>query len=391
MHVTEAERLFLHELNSIKRDPLGKRIIHFFGSMAPQGTDMTRKTDAARHYIKKAFAKSPYTEIFAASNGDIFVAYSHVTVSEVLSVCSKIEKLFCEDTVVTARNTYNEYGFYKVCDAGKDLDKVFSAFKAIIAVVQPDSDRFTKKPMSIEDLSFLSEKLRTADLRNAIFNQPIYFIGEKVPSIEFLEFYVATQQIEDMFLPGVRLTSNPWLFNALREHFDRAVLKAMIGEIAEYRHKSFSINVSLPMVLSREFAEFYESLPTKLAGKILVEVDKTDLVQNYSLYKDAAALAGEKGLKLCIDGLDWHDFEVLCLRNTKPKPHYMKVAWHNDLQNADDHRLGTLVDAIKSNEGTEIILTRCESPKCFPFARTLGIRYVQGKLADQLFKTGMAL
>ncbi|HSV30362.1 MAG TPA: hypothetical protein VLL76_12440, partial [Candidatus Omnitrophota bacterium] len=371
MRVTESERAFLHELHSVKKDPLGKRIIHFFVSLAPQGGDMAKKIDSAKQFIKKAFAKSPYCQVFSAHNGDIFVTYSHITVSEVLASCNRVEKLFCESAVLSARNAYNEYGFYKVADAVKDIDKVFTAFKSIIAQSQPEPDKYTKRPLSPENLSFLCEKLRNADLRACIFNQPVYFIGNKVPSIEFLEFYVSTAQIESVFLPDTNILGNAWLFQALKEEFDRATLRTVAKEIVDYRHKSFSVNVGLSTILGREFADFYEALPSKLAGRIVLEIHKTDLVQNFNLMKDVKQLVEEKGLKLCIDGVDWRDFEILCL--DKLKPNYVKVVWHNDLLSTSESELTHFVKAVKAHDACEIVLSRCDNPKAFPFARTLGV------------------
>lgn len=390
MRVTESERAFLHELHVIKKDPLGKRLIHFAVSLAPAANDMTRRMESASNFIKKSFAKSPYCQVFAASNNDLFVTYSHVSISEVLSVCSRVEKLFCEDAVMSKRNSYNEYAFFKVADAVKELEKVFIAFKSIISVGQPDPLRVGKKPMTPENLQFLTDKLRSADLRHCIFNQPVYFIGQRVPSIEFLEFYISCQQIESNFLPETSLIGNPWLFHALRDEFDRATLRAMASEIPEYRHKAFSLNVSLNTVLAREFIEFYEKLPTKLAGRIILEINKTDLVQNFGLMKDVKGLADEKGLRLCVDGLDWHDLDVLCFDRLRPD--FVKIVWHNDLLSMPPEDLSAFVlGAKRIGDATQLVLSRCDNPKAFPFARGLGIHYVQGRLADQFFKSGMEL
>ena len=389
MRVTDSERAFLHELHSVKKSPLGKRLIHFCVSMAPSQKDTARRLESAKNFIKKSFERSPYCQVFQASNFDLFVAYSHIPVSEVLGVCSRVEKLFCEEPV-TARNPYNEYAFYKVADAVKELDLVFTAFKGIIAHGQNDNTSGLKRPMAPEHLTFLSDKLRTTDLRHCIFNQPVYFIGNKVPSIEFLEFYVASKQIESVFLPEVSLSGSPWLFHALSEDYDRATLRALVKEISEYRHKAFSINVSLSTILSRDFADFYDQLPTRIAGKIVLEVHKTDLVQNFSLMKDVKELVRTKGLRLCVDGMEWRDFEVLHMKRLAPD--FVKVIWHNDLLSAAHDDIAVLVRGKAGlPENCELIMSRCDSPKAFPFARTLGVKYVQGRLADQFFKTGMEL
>jgi len=390
MRVTDSERAFLHELHAVKKNPVGKRLIHFCVSMAPPGPDMSRRVETAKAFIRKSFSRSPYCEVFHANNNDIFVAYSHVTVSDVLAVCNKVEKLFCEEPV-SARNPYNEYAFYKVLDALKEMELVFTQFKRIIAGTPVNqANGAGKRPMLPEHLTFLSDKLRTTDVRQCIFNQPVYFIGNKVPSIEFLEFYVSSKQIESTFLPDVHLTGNPWLFHALSEDYDRATLRAVAKEIVDYRHKAFSVNVSLSTILSKDFADFHGALPSRLAGKIVLEVHKTDLIQNFALAREAKAVVQEKGLRWCIDGIGWRDFDVLQLKTLSP--HFVKVQWHDEMLSASRDEIASLVRGkVALGDECELVLSRCDNPRAFPLARTMGIKYVQGRLADQFFKTGMEL
>lgn len=390
MRVTEMERAFLHELHSIKKDPLGKRIIHFCISAAEGLADVSRRLESAKHYIAKAFSRSPYCKVFSAHNNDLFVAYSHVTVSEVLGVCTKVEKLFLDDEPVGLRNPYGEYAFYKIADASKELDAVFHVFKSIISDAQPVGATALKKPMSVENLHFLGEKIRNMDLRHCIFNQPVYFIGDQVPSIEFLEFFVSTRQIEENFLPDVSLTGSPWLFNALKEHLDRATLRTMAKEIPEYRHKAFSVNLTLQTAASREFAQFYETLPGRLSGRIVVELHKTDVIQHLDLYRQVRRTSEKAGFKLCVDGVEWQDFEVLHLGRLRPD--FVKIGWCETMLSPSQDGLQALVGGIKALNGHgQAVLTRCDNPKAFPLAKSLGIRYVQGRLADQFFKSGMKL
>ncbi|MBI2242244.1 MAG: EAL domain-containing protein [Magnetospirillum gryphiswaldense] len=390
MRVTEQERAFLHELHSIKKDPLGKRVIHFCISNSPAKTDVSRRMESAKHFISKSFSRSPYCKVFPAHNGDLFVAYSHVTVSEVVGVCAKVEKLFLEGEPMAARNPYGEYGFYKIADATKELDVVFHAFKAIIADGAPQEAQALKKPMSAENLNFLSEKLRSIDLRHCIFNQPVYFVGDKVPSIEFLEFFVSVKQIEDNFLPDISLTGSPWLFQALKEDLDRATLRTMAREIPEYRHKAFSVNLTLATASSRDFIQFYEALPGRLSGRIVIEVHKTDVLQHMNLYRQVRQQTQNMGLKLCIDGVDWRDFQMLNLGRMTPD--FVKINWCDSLLSPAEEDLSHLVSGLKGLNGhSQAVMTRCDNPKAFVVAKGLGIKYVQGRLADQFFKSGMQL
>lgn len=390
MRVTEQERAFLHELHAIKKDPLGKRVIHFCVSAIDPPADLSRRLESAKHFIAKSFSRSPYCKVFPAHNGDLFVAYSHVTVSEVVGVCAKVEKLFLEGEPLSSRNAYGEYAFYKLADATKELDVVFHAFKAIIADGSPPEAQALKKPMSAENLNFLSEKLRSIDLRHCIFNQPVYFVGDKVPSIEFLEFFVSAKQIEENFLPDISLTGSPWLFQALKEDLDRATLRTMAREIPEYRHKAFSVNLTLHTAASRDFIQFYESLPGRLAGRIVVEVHKTDVLHHMNLYRQVRRQTQSMGLKLCIDGIDWRDFQMLHLGRMGPD--FVKINWCDSMLSPAEEDLAGLVAGLKGLNGHgHAVMCRCDNPKAFVVAKGLGIKYVQGRLADQFFKTGMQL
>ena len=236
----------------------------------------------------------------------------------------------------------------------------------------------------------LVEKLRSQDVRHCIFNQPVYFIGEKVPSIEFLEFFVSTQQIQSNYLPEHNIMGNPWLFHAMREDLDRATLKAVGVEIPQYRHKGFSVNVSVNTLLGREFADFYDQFPTTVAGRIIVEIHKTDMLENMGVMRQVRALVESRGFKFCIDGLEWYDFEVLSLHRLKPD--FVKLIWKNDLTTLGEEDLRLLVEGIKSLDSkTRLIMSRCDDPRSFLLSRSLGIRYVQGRLADQNFRTGVRM
>jgi EAL domain-containing protein (putative c-di-GMP-specific phosphodiesterase class I) len=390
MRVTDAERALLHELHAIKRDPLGKRIIHFAVSLAPAGEDLPRRLDGATRFILKSFEKAPFCRVFTIGNHDLFVLYSNLPLSDVVGICSKVEKLFMGEAPLTVRNAYNEYGFFKNFEAAKELDRVVAAVKGIVAHAPVESETTAKQPMKPENLAFLAEKLRNADVRDCISNQPVYGMGETAHSIEFVEFFLSTQAIERSFLPKVSIAASPWLFHALREELDRAALRAILREVHEFSHKAFSLNLGIATILSREFAEFLNRAPADLAARIVLEVHKTDLVQNGTRIKELMALISDKGLKLCIDGLDWKDFEILALERLRP--HYVKVIWSNDLLTVPPTDLIHFTRALAAFEGrTAAILSHCDNPRAFPLIRSLGITLVQGHLADQFFKSGMAL
>ncbi|MBF0325098.1 EAL domain-containing protein [Magnetospirillum moscoviense] len=390
MRATDAERAFLHELHAIKRDPLGKRIIHFAVSLAPAGEDLKLRMDGATRFIQKSFEKAQNFKLFTAGNRDLFVTYANLPLAEVVLICNKVEKLFMGDAVLSVRNAYNEFGFFKICDAVKELDRVVAAVKAITGRGGAQDDEGGQQPMKPELLAVLIERLRNADMRNCIESQSIYLAGDSSHSVEFVEFTLSADKIQRNFLPGIQITSNPWLFHALREELDRAALKAMVREVQEYSHKSFSANLGINTILSKDFAEFLVRAPEGLASRFVIEVHKTDLIQNSALIPAVRKVTGEAKIKLCIDGVEWRDFELLNFE--KLRPDYVKIIWNNDLLEATPAELSSFVKAVQGfGAGTKAILSHCDNPKAFPLIRPMGIRLVQGRLADQFYKSGVAL
>ena len=386
MRVTDAERAFLHELNVVKRDPLGKRIVHFAVSLAPTGEDMKMKVDGAMRYVQKAFEKSPYLKVFALGNKDLFVFYSNLSLAEVVLICNKVEKLFLGDGVLTVRNAYQEFGFFKVLDASKELDKITEAVKGLIGRggVAP---AVGKQPMTVENLALLVEKLGGSDVRDCIVSQPVYRMEEAAKGVEFVEYTLSIEEIERKFLPTTSIASNPWLFHALREHLDRGALKVMVRELQEYGHGSVSVNLGMSTILGKEFQDFLDKISPEIAARIVLEVHKTDLVQHSALLGDLTGMVGARKLRLCVDGIEWRDLDLLGFNVLEP--HYLKIIWNNDLLEAPPALMNRFVRSVKQIGGrTQVILSHCDNPKAFPLVRPLGIRLVQGRLADQFFKAG---
>ncbi len=389
MKVTESERAFLHELNAIKKDPLGKRVIHFSVSMTPGEKPSIDKINKAIAFVKKAMDRAVYMESFVASNGDFFICYSHVSISHAMGVCSKIQHFFMGDAVLSTKNPYGEYSFYKIADASRDLDKIFTAFRSIISEAQPDLKNTFKNPILPEHVAYIRDKLKTQNIRACLFNQPVYLISNKTPSIEYLKFFVSLEKLEETYLPNTNLTAHPWNFLTLAEELDRAVLRVVGQEISEFRHKGFSINVALRTVLGKEFTDFMDHVPAKLGGRIIIEINKTDLLQHLTMLKDLDVFRKETGIKMCVSGLDFHDFEVINF--TSVQPDFIRVDWRNSLLSLNDEAIERLFMSVRAHAPAAFVLSRCDNPKAFPFARALGIQLVSGRLADKLFRSGMEM
>ncbi len=245
-----------------------------------------------------------------------------------------------------------------------------------------------KNPIDVKQMEYLNTQIRSSNIRSIVFNQPIYNILHPKTSIEFLEFYTSINKLEQLFVPEYSIAANPWLFNLIKRELDVAVMRSISSEIPSYRHKAFSLNLVVESFLSDGFREFIGSLPAKLGGRIIVEIDKTELIQHSDFFGDIVERGRVMRVPLCIDGVSHHDAQLL--RLSRLKCDYLKLKWTPEIAKLPQDELDLLIGDLKQSAAT-VILSRCDTANSLGFARAVGISLLQGHLADEFFRSGEAL
>jgi EAL domain-containing protein (putative c-di-GMP-specific phosphodiesterase class I) len=383
--LTGADRALLVELARLRKAPQGVRAVHIMCSVVAERRKFEKEAEAANQVILSVLITGSYHKVFNLSNGDIVFIYSQVTTSAIVSLCTALEtSLFVG--VQPHKNVYGDYGNYKIFDLSRDINSVIEGIRLTLS-----SERkvvSARQPISVKHMEYVNSQIRGSNIRSIIFNQPIYNISHQKPSIEFLEFYTSIQKLEQLFVPDRSIAGNPWLFNLIKRELDVAVMRAISSEIPNYRHKAFSLNLLVDSFMSDGFREFVGSLPVKLAGRIYVEIEKTDLVQHSDFLDDIFERAAGMRVPLCIDGVSHHD--VSLLRLSRVKCDFVKLKWTPDILKLPDDELEVLIGDLKASSA-RVILTRCDTPNSLTFARSAGIGFIQGHLADEFFKSGEIL
>lgn len=378
------ERHLLAELAKVRRAPHGKRIIHFFCSWAAQDADFTHKHRDAVRRIQSALSVGAHHEVFSLQNGDIVAVFSQVSSAAIMGLIAQIQAHVLGSRL-PQRNVYNEVGFGRLFDASRELDRLITGIRAVVSE-RADSAAPTRLPITVNHYNSVSEALGKTDIRSMVFNQPVYYTAHATPSIEFIEFYVAVSKLEDTLCPGYSLSANPWLFNLVKREMDGALMRSIQNEIADYRHRAFSLNAQVSTFLTQSFEAFIRAMPTKLMGRIYVELDKADLIEHSADMGKILERSRELSVPLCIDGLSHHDLQLLKISNVEAD--YIKIKWSAEMASMTQQELSVFVREIKHSSGRKIVLTRCDSPKALAFAKAVGVEFIQGRLADKFFKIG---
>ncbi len=379
------DRDLLLDLARLRKAPHGWRAVHVLASVLAGRPRFAQDLAAANVRVQAVLGGGAGYKIYNMSNGDLVFVYVQIATPAIVALCtSLVATLF--DGVPPTRNIYEEHGHYKLFDMARDSARLVEGVRGVLAAKTAVAP--AKPPIGPKHAVIISEKLRGSNIRSLVFNQPIYNIAHARPGIEFLEFYTSIAELEKAFAPDRSIAANPWLFNLIKRELDVALMRAIQREIGDYRHKAFSLNLLVDSFMSDGFRAFLAALPVKLGGKVYAELEKGDLVQNSHLLGDLMARARSLGVPVCVDGLSHHDVRLMRLSDLGCS--YIKLKWDADIAAASGEAMAFLVQELRA-ANSRIILTRCDSPKALSFARAVGITFVQGRLADEMFKTGDAL
>ncbi|OIR09125.1 EAL domain protein [mine drainage metagenome] len=378
------ERDLLQDLAKYRKGSHGWRAVHVLSAVLAKRSTFPQALKEANAAIAAVLMNGAGYRIYNLGNGDVVFIYSQVATTAVMALCTALENSFFEGATAS-QNVYGECGHYKLFDLARELPVLIDGVRAILAVGQ---ERCRKPPISPKHAVIISEKLRGSNIRSVIFNQPVYNIAHPRPSIEFLEFYTSIADLEKIYAPDRSIAGNPWLFNLIKRELDMALMRAIQREIGDYRHKAFSINLLVDSFLSDGFRAFLTALPVKLGGRVYAELEKSDLVLHSHLLGPLLERSRQLGVPVCIDGVSHHDVQLMRLSDLQCS--YIKLKWDADIATAPEEAMVRLVRELRACEA-RVVLTRCDSPKALSFARATGISYVQGRLADEIFKSGHTL
>lgn len=377
-------------LRAVESDPAGKRIIHLHTSKLPVGMLDSGRMRSVIGFLRKTIRKTGFGEVALAPNRDVVAWVTGTKLSALIGMCRKVENHFCGDGEFQVRNFYDEIYFYTIIDASTELGR-FRAFAASTMVFGPvpaaQAER-RKENIPLKDFTAVCELVRNSDISSHIFNQPIYALGSggARPIIKFVEFYVGMKSFEDDVCPQFSITGDPWLFTRLTGEFDRAMLRHVRREISRFPLSSFSLNLNATSVMTSEFTLFSESLPAGVASRVVLELGKVSILQDWALAEEVCQLARQRGFRLCLDGLDLRDFANLRLKHLDFD--FVKLKWSLEAMR-DQPLVERAVRTMTEIDRDRVVLSMCDSPHAFSFARTAGIRYVQGRLADSHVRNGV--
>ena len=379
-------------LQSSSKELHGVRVVHIHLALLTNAEE----SDALQvlRLLAEASADSDYVQTFRISNGDIVMLYRAVKFSTVDEVCRKIEASLAGKPRQTAANPYQEDALYSILELSRNFVRVIRYLEGLIKTHGPgvQGAREAKPPITPEELAKIDHDLKRFDLSPYLFNQAVINMREDDErSCEYYELYIAIAELQAQLCPDFDLTANCWLFKHFTSRLDERLLRRLSQGLELVGAARIGVNINIATALSPIFQSFDERLPATFRGRVILEIDKTDLIENIADYRDLLAFAGEREYLVCLDGMNplWvtqFDLEALGCR-------YVKLFWSNDLMSLDDVTERRLLDKIAAgkNGGCQFILARCGATTALLYANKNGIDLVQGQAVDAISRKGIRI
>ena len=380
-------------LQSAKKELQGLRLVHLHLSLL-ENTEFTDTTLITR-VLREIADQSAYLQIFNISNGDIIMLYKGLKFSSVEEVCKKIEQLLLAKTRMVSTNPYKEDSLFSILELSLNFVHVIRFLESIGKgeggpALPAGAD--AKPAVTLEELAKIDKALTMFDLSPFIFNQPVVNIrDDSDQNKEYFELYISIKGLQDRLSPDFDLAANRWLFNYFTSSLDQSLLRSLNHGLDFIGNETIGININLTTALSTAFVKFDERLPAAFRGKVVLEINKGDLIENLALYRQLLDFAIKREYRICLDGLN--EFWVTQLDFESLGCDYAKVFWSNDLTALEgDMERAFLEKAAVANQGRcKFILARCGTVTGLLYAYKHGIDLVQGRAVDTVLRKGVKI
>jgi len=342
-------------------------------------------------------------QVFSMFRGDVIVVFASKNRDEVEAALVRIRFMLDDDPLLDDEtDTTDRFTTWY------NLDSDYAAFlrlaqqfyaeqedrrRADIEIAQSTYDpaRRTQsgralKPLTPTVLGKLEDALSRTDLSNLIRHQAVSaIVGRSHPQQMYSEVFVSINDLRDIFVPDIDITSDTWLFQHLTETLDRRVLALMSAGQDRSLSGGFSVNLNVRTILSEDFLNFDDSIPGSLRGAIVLEVQLFDILSNVGAFLFARDFAKERGYRICIDGVT---VDTLALVNrNKIGADLIKLVWNDtliDVAKADDDH--PIAAALGRCGRKRVILTRVDSEDEIAVGQDLGLSIFQGRGVERMIQ-----
>jgi EAL domain-containing protein (putative c-di-GMP-specific phosphodiesterase class I) len=391
------ESLFYDYIRRLEHHRQGREMLHLHLSKL-------RPFNRREHHIRVAadafetMVKELLGQIFVLKNADIIFIFKTEAMGQVEQALENVKFLFGDDPLLSEEESHGQ-GFTSWFDVATDYEDIVNMartmveneknagmegglgqdVKAALLAKQEEGERMTPRT-----LDRVIEALKAADLTNMVRRQYICEVegAQNVPTQKLSELFISISDLRETLLPGVNLTSSPWLFQHLTETLDRRVLSLLSKTEERDITGDISINLNVGTLLSSEFMKFDENVIAAMRGNIVLELQQLDVFSDLNAYLFAREYVKTRGYRICIDGVNYKTLPFI--ERERLEADMIKLIWHPDIIHGGHDVTDRVKRQIILTNPSRVIMTRCDTEESIEFGRDVGIKLFQGRHVEAL-------
>jgi hypothetical protein len=386
---TNQEYRLLEQIDRLSRHRDGRRAVHIHLSEL-------KSENRRDHHLRIAAStfenqvRSFEGQLFQLANHDLFFIYRDVAPAEIDEAVMRLRYLFTDDPLV--QDNEDADGFSTWYDLERQYDQLHAVAQELYDEVQRRQKRLAqmagaaggKPPINPHRLGELIDTIARADLSNLMRRQAVFAIlATQPPQPLFRELFISIGDLQKLILPNYDILANRWLFQYLTETLDKRMLAMLARNDDPAIANSFSINLNVSTILSREFMAFDASLKAGARGTIVIELQMLDVYADIAAFTFARDFARERGYRLCLDGLT--ELTLPIVDREKLGIDLVKLQWK---PNMGDERLpekkAKIREMVERTGKAKVIMCHVDNEDALRFGHSIGIAMYQGRFIDQL-------
>ena len=392
--VSNQEYALLDHAVRLERNLAGRFALHIHLSRLSEQNRREQQLETARTQFSERVSAFE-GQLYRTCTGDIVFVGDDSHAGQIDEAVSRLRGMFSDDPVTQQPDDDPERGFCTRYFLERDYPQFVALARRLFDISeaqrqegqQQDYDSlpnpFSGIALTPAQLGQLEQSLATTDLSAIMRQQPVCAVTpNESPEIVFHEMYVSIDELGRTLLPGVSITSDPWLFQRLTRTLDSRVLRQVARDQAK-TERAFSLNLNVATVLSPDFRRFEQALGSGARGRLIVEFQQIDIFSDMAAYLFAREYLRELGFRICLDGLNhmtlpYVDREQLGID-------LLKMQCSDDLMSGmGKDAISALEKAVRSAGVARIIMCRCESQMALQVGYNMGISLFQGRHIDSL-------
>ena len=224
-------------------------------------------------------------------------------------------------------------------------------------------------PLDSAALATMERQLAAADMTRFARRRPVCRLDGGQMRLAWERRCLSIPELADTMAPGRDIRADAWLFRRLTRVLDSRMLALLSAPFELHSAGPFSLELNVGSILGPEFLRFDSALPSRLRGRVVLEMQPADVLADPAAFAFARGFAHARGYRVLLRGVTAASLPLLCLPPMELD--YVQLRWSPELMRAAPAAL---------RAGTaEWVLSRADGDDALCWGRDQGFSLFTGR------------